>query len=234
MKFMLALSAFVHIGKMISVVIPTYNAQETLPRCFDSLIGATVHGVVREVVVADGGSTDETMPMADAVGARVVLGGPSRALQLDAGAKASRGEWILFLYPETALAPGWEVEAGCFMARVPAESPYAAAFSFALEEFDASARRAEALAGLRSRLFKLPYGDQGLLIPRKLYAMLGGFRDVAMPDADMIRRIGAKRLVILRARAVNRAFERPPEQRRFLLASLYALRFPPSFLARMG
>jgi glycosyltransferase involved in cell wall biosynthesis len=218
---------------MISVVVPCHNAQETLPRCFDSLIGATVHGAVREVIVADGGSTDDTLIITDAAGARVVHAGKSRVSQLAAGAKAARSDWILFLHPETALSPGWEVEAGAFMSQVGYARPYAAAFSFALEEFDPAARRAEALAALRSKLLKLPYGEQGLLITRTFYEKLGGFRDTAMPDADLARRIGAKRLVILRARAVSKSATRPAAPRKPALLALYALRFPPAMLARL-
>ena len=73
---------------MISVVVPTHNSQVSLARCFDSLIGATVHGVVKEVIVADGGSNDDTLAIADAAGAHVVRGGKSRASRLAEGAKA--------------------------------------------------------------------------------------------------------------------------------------------------
>src|SRR4051812_8684973 len=62
----------VHDGAMISVVIPTLNSERALPRCFDSLIPAAVRGVVREVIIADGGSTDGTLGVADAAGAHVV------------------------------------------------------------------------------------------------------------------------------------------------------------------
>ena len=53
---------------MISVVIPTSNSERLLPRCFDSLITAAVRGGVLEVIVADGGSSDETLAIADAAG----------------------------------------------------------------------------------------------------------------------------------------------------------------------
>ena len=219
---------------MISVVIPTHNDQESLTRCFDSLIGATVHGVVREVIVADRGSSDDTLMIADAAGAHVVQSGKARADQLAAGAKAARAEWILFLNPETALDPGWDVEAEAFMERATLDRPRAAAFRFGLDDFEAVSRRTETMVALRCWLFKLPYGDQGLLIPKRMYNKLGGHRDVAMEDVDLVRRIGARRLVMLRARAVNKAETRPRAWRNMALTALHALRFPAGMLARLG
>lgn len=232
--FVQTLPSFRHIAQMISVVVPTYNAQETLPRCFDCLIGATVAGVVREVIVADGGSTDDTLTIADAAGARIVHAGALRVSQLAAGAKAARDEWILFLPPEASLSPGWEVEAGAFMSHVSHAHPMAAAFSFALEEFDQASRRAEMLAGLRSNLFKLPYGEQGLLIGRRFYEKIGGYRDATLADADIARRIGSKRLVILRARAVCTVDTRRKNVRKPMLLALYGLRIPVGWITRFG
>src|ERR1700735_5671904 len=100
---------------MISVVIPTLDSERQLPRCFDSLITAAVRGVVREVIVVDGGSSDATLEIADAAGAHIVETKRGRGYQMAAGAETARGDWILFLHPETALEPGWEVEVESFL-----------------------------------------------------------------------------------------------------------------------
>jgi len=219
---------------MISVVIPTQNAERQLPRCFDSLITAAVRGVVREVIVADGGSSDGTLAIADAAGAHIIRGGRSRGAQLAAGAEAARSDWILFLHPETALEPGWEVEVESFLHQAMPERPRAAVFRFALEEFGSTARRAEAKAAFRSWLLRLPYGDQGLLVPRRLYKKLGGYRDLArQEDADIVRRIGRRRLVMLRARAVNSARIRRGWLKPMALSLLHLLRVPSSVMAKL-
>ncbi|HEX4292825.1 MAG TPA: glycosyltransferase [Rhizomicrobium sp.] len=218
---------------MISVVIPVLNAQSALPRCFDGLIGATVRGLVKEVVVADGGSTDDTLTIADAAGCHVARAAKSRASQWNAGAALARADWLLFLLPETALETGWENEAESFMSRATLERPRAAAFRFALDDFEPAARRREALVAWRSSLFALPYADQGLLIPRRLYQKLGGHREVGHEDADLARRIGRARLVQLRSRAVNKPEWRQPG-RGALVAMLHALRVPVSVVAKIG
>ncbi len=141
---------------MISVVIPTLNAEHVLPRCFDSLIPAAVRGVVREVIIADGGSSDGTLAVADAAGAHVVSAGRTRSDQLIAGAARARSDWILFLLPETALEGGWEAEVESFLAGAMPEYPRAAVFHFALDDFGGEARRAEAKANLRAWLLALP------------------------------------------------------------------------------
>jgi glycosyltransferase involved in cell wall biosynthesis len=219
---------------MISVVIPTLNAERLLPRCFDSLILPAVRGVVREVIVADGGSSDGTVSIADGAGAHIVRAGRRRAAQLAAGAETARSDWILFLHPETALEPGWEVEVESFLQQAAPERPRAAFFRFALDDFGAGARRAEARAALRSWLLALPYGDQGLLIPRRLYKKLGGYRDLErLEDADLVRRIGRQRLVGLRARAVNKARAWQGWFKPMALPLLHLLRVPSRVLAKL-
>jgi glycosyltransferase involved in cell wall biosynthesis len=219
---------------MISVVIPTLNAERHLPRCFDCLITAAVRGVVREVIVADGGSSDGTLAIADAAGAHIVTAGRSRGAQLAAGAQSARSEWLLFLHPETALESGWEVEVESFLHQAMPERPRAAVFRFALEEFGAPARRAEAKAAFRSWLLGLPYGDQGLLVPRRLYKKLGGYRNLArLEDADIVRRIGRRRLVMLRARAINSAGSRQGWLKPAALSLLHLLRVPSSVMAKL-
>jgi glycosyltransferase involved in cell wall biosynthesis len=219
---------------MVSVIIPTINAERLLPRCFDSLIPAAVRGVVREVIVADGGSSDATLAIADAAGAHIIHSRANRGVQMTDGARMAKNDWLLFLRPETALESGWDVEAESFLAQAVMERPRAAVFRFALEDFGGEARRAEALANLRAAVMALPYGDQGLLIPKRLYQKLGGYRALAdMEDADLVRRIGRRRLISLRARAINVARPRQSVLRGAALTLLHKLRVPSRLLANL-
>jgi glycosyltransferase involved in cell wall biosynthesis len=219
---------------MISVIIPTLNDGRKLPRCFDSLIGAAVGGMVREVIVADGGSSDDTLVIADAAGAHIVHAGKTQSARLQAGAATARSDWLLFLYPDTALESGWEAEAESFIAQTMPERPQAATFRFALEDFGGAARRAELKAALRGWMLALPYGDQGLLISRRFYSKLGGYRGLArMEDADLVRRIGRRRLVRLRAHAVNLARPQRGVLRGLWLSLLHTLRIPTRVVAKL-
>ena len=227
---------------MLSVIVPTLNAEHRLTATLAALVPAVVNGVVREVVIADGGSRDATLGIADLSGATVVRSRRGRGAQLAAGAAEARSEWLLFLHADTVLASDWEREVSAFMARGDsgARSQSAAAFRFALDDFGIKPRLLEALVRLRCALLRLPYGDQGLLISRQLYEEIGGYRPLPlMEDVDLVRRIGRRRIVILRSAAVTSAerYKREGYLRRALrniaCLSLYYLHVPPRTLARL-
>ncbi len=227
---------------MISVIIPTLNAESGLAACLSALVPATVAGLIREVIIVDGGSTDRTLKIADQAGARVVSSRRGRGCQLRAGAEAARFGWLLFLHADTVLEPGWERELGAFVERVEiGQRPEAAAvFRFALDDIGFLPRVVEWGVAVRSTMMRLPYGDQGLAMPRRLYDRLGGFRDMPlMEDVDMIRRLGRSRTIVLRSSAVTSAIRYrrdgyvPRVARNLTCLTLYYLRVPPRIIARI-
>lgn len=188
---------------MISVVIPTLDAAPYLARTLAPLVSGVAEGVVRDLVISDGGSTDATLAIAEDVGATVVTGPKGRGRQLMAGAAAAKGRWLLFLHADTALEEDWHVHAQRFMR---AGETRAAAFRFAFDDDAPAARRAAWWVDLRCKVLALPYGDQGLLISRTLYDAVGGYRDLPlMEDVDIVRRLGRARLAMLPAKAVTSA-----------------------------
>lgn len=185
------------IQEHISVVIPTLDAAAELPAALAALTGAAPIGeipLIEEIIVSDGGSRDATVAMARAAGARTVSAPRGRGSQLAAGAAASRGEWLLFLHADCRPVPGWRQAVEAFIA-APDAPEHAGYFALALDDDCAAARRLERLVAWRCRKFALPYGDQGLLIARRLYDAVGGFRALPlMEDVDLARRLGRRRL----------------------------------------
>jgi glycosyltransferase involved in cell wall biosynthesis len=184
---------------MISVIIPTMNAAEHLPAAFLSIYDAAIDGLVSEVIVSDGGSDDATRAIAEEAGATVVTGPCDEREQLRRGAEAARRLWLLFLHANTRLESGWAEEVKAFMAT---GRDRAAIFRFKLSGSGLRPRLLENLMALRRSIFYLPHGGQALLIPRGLYEEIGGF---ASPkpgqDADLVRRLGRKRIVLLKSAA---------------------------------
>jgi rSAM/selenodomain-associated transferase 2 len=227
---------------MISVIIPTLNAEATLAGTLEALVPAAVTGLVREVLVVDGGSSDLTADIVEHAGANLVQASLGRGHQLKSGAARARFPWLLFLHADTVLASGWEHEAGAFMRGIDRqELPLAAAaFRFALDDKGARARVLERAVALRCATLRVPYGDQGLLIPKRLYEEIGGYRPLAlMEDVDLVRRLGRGRVVLLRTQAVTSAerFRREGYVRRgarnLVCLALWALRVPIHVIARI-
>jgi rSAM/selenodomain-associated transferase 2 len=193
---------------MISVVIPTLNAEAHLAACLAALLPAVVQGLVHEVIVVDGGSTDQTREMADAAGCTVLICGEgNRGLQLQMGAQAARRAWLLFLHADTVLQDGWTTEAAAFVSDSDRTGdPAAAAFRFALDDHGMMPRLMALGVALRFHVFRLPFGDQGLLIPRRLYDAVGGFKPLPlMEDVALVRAIPRRQRRLLRAHAVTSA-----------------------------
>jgi rSAM/selenodomain-associated transferase 2 len=186
---------------VISTIIPTLNAEATLEK---TLLSLNSSPLIAEIIVSDGASTDRTRNLAENVGAKFCFAEQGRGQQLAAGAAQAQHNWLLFLHADTVLEPGWEEEAEDFIKHYPSQS--AAVFRFALNDSRFCARILERLVRLRGFLFALPYGDQGLLISKKFYNDLGGFRAIPlMEDVDIIRRIGRHRLVRFKSKAITSA-----------------------------
>ena len=219
----------------VDIVIPTLNAGASLG---PALAARPTHpDLAFSTTICDGGSRDDTVTIAQRGGAAVVEEAPGRGGQLATGAAAGRAPWILFLHADTRLQSG----AGNVIARfVRSTDGKAGYFRLRFDAHEAGARRVERLAAWRCRTFGLPYGDQGLLISRRHYERLGGFRPLPlMEDVDLVRRIGRNDLVPLDADAFTSASRyrrdgwwlRP--LRNLACLSLYFAGMPPQTLRRL-
>jgi hypothetical protein len=141
------------------------------------------------------------------------------------------------------LEAGWQSEALAFVDRAFMAGDArtsAATFRLRRAESGGRARIAEGVASFRTRFFAAPYGEQGLLISRGFYRALGGHRDLpAMADVDLARRIGRRRLTLLRAHAMVRRPDRAGSgmartMRNAVCLTLFVLRLPPRLIGRLA
>jgi rSAM/selenodomain-associated transferase 2 len=151
-------------------------------------------GLVREVIVSDGGSRDDTKRIASAAGAVWLEGAKGRGAQLGAGAKAARGDWLLFVHADTHLPEVWP---GAVSHHMQTRPDAAAAFRLAFRAEGIPARFTAWFANTRSKVFGLPFGDQALLISRVLYDQIGGYADQPLMEDVAIARALKGRLVLL-------------------------------------
>lgn len=181
---------------MLTVVIPALNAAATLPATM-----AAVGGL--PTLVVDGGSHDDTVAVARAVGARTLSAPRGRGSQLAAGIAAAETPWVLLLHADTRMASGWHAVALDHVERRPDQAGY---FAFTVDSADPRARRLERWVAWRCRVMALPYGDQGMLISRALLDQVGGMRPLPlMEDVDLARRLGRGRLSPLDHPAITSA-----------------------------
>jgi len=212
-------------------VIPTLNAAAGLDHTLAAIAGAAA-----EILVVDGGSADDTAAIAARHGATLREAPRGRGAQLQAGAAAATSPWLLFLHADTRPAPGWRDA----VARHLATPGLAAHFRFALDDPAPEARRLERWVARRCRWLALPYGDQGLLIHRDLYATTGGYRPIPiMEDVDFVRRLGRRRLVAIDLPFVTSAERWRREgwgrrsRRNLACLMLWFLGLPPHRIARL-
>jgi uncharacterized protein len=157
----------------IAVILPTLNEAAALPDTLASI------GADCDIWIADGGSQDASCAIAQQVGAHIIQCTPPRARQLNAAARQSAADIVLFLHADTQLPVGWQSEVISILQKpnvVLGAFSLSIANSSILEAFIARA------ANMRSRIRQLPYGDQGFFLYRCTFEQLGGFPDGPIMD----------------------------------------------------
>jgi hypothetical protein len=183
---------------MITVVIPTLDSERLLVPTLAALVQGSAEGLVREVLLADGGSSDETLAIADAAGCEIVAGPPDAGSRLGASVQAARSDWILFLEPGAVLEEIWTREVGVFVAGRHAAKNRAATFRLALDAQGVRARIRETSAAVRLALLGRPRPEQGLLIAKHYYRSSGGHSPGHEAHDRLLRTIG--RVTVMRTR----------------------------------
>lgn len=159
-----------------------------------ALVSGATEGLIREVLLADGGSQDDTAVVADVAGCKFLKLDRPLGERLRAATAAARGPWLLFLRPGIILDAAWIGETRRFI-ELTHDSERAAVFRRAAL---APSPLREALTQVLAALGAKPRPEQGLLISRRFHDAVGGHRaDAADPESDLIRRIGRRRIARL-------------------------------------
>jgi rSAM/selenodomain-associated transferase 2 len=218
---------------MISVIIPTLNEAKILDQSLSRLSPQLKD---HELIIVDGGSTDETPLIAKRYG-RAIAAERGRARQSNAGAAAARGAILLFLHAdvwldtgalkgvETAISAGYV--GGAFKQRIEGDHPLY--------------RLIESAANFRAKRMRIFYGDGGIFVRRTYFDQIGGFPDIPiMEEVRFSRKLCQHGEVTLVERGIHISARRWQQNgilrttlTNWLITLLYLLRIPPNYLAKL-
>jgi rSAM/selenodomain-associated transferase 2 len=219
---------------LVSVIIPALNEERYIANTLQFL--SSLPHV--EIIVVDGGSADRTMEIARQFTEYVFLTHPGRAHQMNFGAQHATGDVLLFLHADTVLLPGAIEMVRYQMRRV---NIVGGAFDLHLDCDRSFVRLIERLATWRSRLTRVPYGDQGIFVRSRVFQHLHGFRPLpVMEDMDLTRRMRRVGKIVFISDGLVSSARRWADNGVFkttavhlLLRALYLARVSPHALARL-
>jgi rSAM/selenodomain-associated transferase 2 len=188
----------------LSIIIPTLNEERSLAGTLASL-----SSLPHEIIVVDGGSQDGTVGLARKYASVVLDSNRGRGIQQHVGACHARADVLLFLHADTFLPKGFEI---MIVKTLGDAGVVFGAFRLGHHPATALLNLIALMANLRSRILKIPYGDQGLFMRRSDYFRVGGFKNLPlMEDVDLVRRlnkIGKFKLVKAKVRTSARRYDR--------------------------
>lgn len=179
----------------LSIVIPALNEQAAIERAIRSALALGSVDVPVEVIVVDGGSNDQTIEIATAAGATVVVSEQGRGIQLARGAEEAKGQIVLFLHADCWLAS----KAGeQLRLAIEDNGVLWGAFYQSIEARGLRYRLLEAGNWLRAR-WGLPYGDQGIFVRTETLAVVGGVAPLPLMEdvelSDRLRKVVKPKLL---------------------------------------
>jgi rSAM/selenodomain-associated transferase 2/rSAM/selenodomain-associated transferase 1 len=166
----------------VSVIIPALNEALLIEKTIKSAAGDNI-----EVIVVDGGSSDDTQQVASNADATVITSAKGRAGQMNEGARKASGDILLFLHADTILPAKYD---DLIRAATKSDHLAAGAFHLAITPSTQGTRLTESMVKFRSTFMKMPYGDQAIFMRKETFEKVGGYQDIPiMEDFDIIRRL---------------------------------------------
>jgi len=221
----------------VSVIIPVLRETQPLDSLIDHLL-EIADGSPVEIILVDGSPDEESIKAVSRGGVILLASQAGRARQMNAGAAAAKGEYLLFLHADTRLPQGAfrRIEE-----TLSDGNHVAGAFDLRYNSDRSSIRYIARVACLRSRFTRIPYGDQAQFFRRDYFEILGGFADIPlMEDVEIMRRIKDRgdRISILHEAVVTSARRQEKEGvvyctlRNWAIITLYFLGMSPERLVR--
>ena len=168
---------------MISIIIPVLNEEEIIE---DTLKSLKKQKGDFELIVVDGGSTDQTKEITNRY-QNIISSRRGRSFQMNAGAKASKGDILLFLHADSKL----QDEAIIRIENVVKdEEIVGGAFKFSLDDSSWYYQIISFFANMRAKIFKIYPGDHGLFVRKSIFNKIGGYKNIElMEDVDLSNRL---------------------------------------------
>lgn len=221
----------------LTVIIPTFQESANIKACIDSVKRLNPF----EIIIVDGGSTDDTGQIALLNGARLIKSIKGRGAQLQAGAMEAKGDILMFVHADARICENLLPE---YLESAIYEGYSGGFFKLQFDDASLSTKVVEFFANLRSRAFRLPYGDQGIFIKKDVFNMLGGFKKYPfLEDLDFVRRTKKiSRLkympfcITVSARRIKKGYPLSPilvSLRNVIIALLFIMGVKPDKLIRL-
>ncbi len=226
------------VDSMISVILPVLGEAHLINETLEQLVRGNPSDIF-EIILADGHPLGTTLSAVTRSGVRKILSPPGRGAQMNAGAARARGTILLFLHADTFLEAGALelIERACGKNQFEA-----GAFQLAIRSRKPVFRVIEWGVRFRTRLTRIPYGDQAIFISKPLFDRIGGYPEIPiMEDVTLMRRVrkNGNKVALLNAKAFTSARRWETEGvlsctlRNWMLMLLFGCKVPASILARL-
>ncbi|MBC8432767.1 MAG: TIGR04283 family arsenosugar biosynthesis glycosyltransferase [Desulfobacterales bacterium] len=223
--------------KQISIIIPVFNESRIINSTIEHLYTLDSSDTV-EIIVVDGSPHGETINTVTNADVKKVLGEKSRGPQMNQGAALANGDVVLFLHADTLLSH--DALDQIFTA-TKQHDIVGGAFDLGIQSEKNIFRLIAKVASIRSRLTRIPYGDQAIFLKKQFFDHIGGFKDIPiMEDVELMQRVkktGKKiKFISRRVQTDSRRWEKEGivycTLRNWSIRTLYLLGVPPEKLKK--